>query len=87
MLTYAASISGNGLELFFTRDDPAGGQPGIYRAVRKRLGKPFGHVQRVAAVTGFAEAPSLSADGSTLYYHLLVGSQFQIESVSRPPTT
>jgi hypothetical protein len=41
----------------------------------------------VAAVTGFAEAPSLSADGSTLHYHLLVGSQFEIESVTRPPTT
>jgi hypothetical protein len=87
MLTYAASISTDGLELFFTRASPSGGDPVIYRAVRKRLGQPFGHVQRVAAITGFAEAPSISADGSTLYYHLLVGDQFDMESVSRPPTT
>ena len=44
-------------------------------------------MQRVAAITGFAEAPSISADGSTLYYHLLVDDQFDIESVTRPPTT
>jgi WD40-like Beta Propeller Repeat len=85
-LTYAASISGNGLELFFTRAAVSGGDPAIYRASRTRVGRPFGHVQRVAAITGFAEAPSLSADGSTLYYHQLVGDQFAIECVTRPPT-
>ena len=84
MLSYAASISTDGLELFFTRAKPGGGVPGIYRAVRPTTSAPFGHVQRVAAISGFAEAPSLSADGSTLYYHLLVGSLFDIESVSRP---
>lgn len=67
LLTYAAAISTNGLELFFTEVNPAGGGPGIYRAVRSRVGRPFGQVQRVAAITGFAEAPSISADGTTLY--------------------
>jgi hypothetical protein len=86
-LTYAAAISGNGLELFFTRAAVSGGDPAIYRAVRTHLGRPFGHVQRISAISGFAEAPSISADGGTLYYHLLVGDQFAIESVSRPPTT
>ncbi len=42
-------------------------------------------MQRVAAITGFAEAPSISADGTILYYHLLVGEQFDIERVTRPP--
>ncbi|HEY7946675.1 MAG TPA: hypothetical protein VID75_03305 [Acidimicrobiales bacterium] len=83
ILTYAASISSDGLELFFTRAKPTGGHPSIYRAVRSTTGGAFGHVQRLADITGFAEAPSLSADGSTLYYHLLVGSRFDIESVSR----
>ena len=50
-LTYAASISTNGLELFFTRVNPAGGGPGIYRAVRTGLGQPFVDVQRVGAIT------------------------------------
>jgi hypothetical protein len=83
-LDYAAAISADGLELFFTRAVP-GAVPAVYRAVRTSATRPFGHVQRVAAITGFAEAPSLSADGSTLYYHLLVGDQFDIETVTRPP--
>jgi hypothetical protein len=84
MLTYAASISANGLELFFTQANPAGGDPAIYRAVRTKVGRAFGHVQRVGAATGFVEAPAISADGTTLYYHRLVGSTFQIWSVTRP---
>jgi hypothetical protein len=83
MLTYAASISTNGLELFFTRANPQGGDTDIYRAVRSRVGRAFGHVQRVAAATGFVEAPALSADSTTLYYHKLVGSTFQIWTVTR----
>ncbi len=85
-LTYAASISANGLELFFTRANPAGGGgvPAVYRAVRGRLGQPFGQVEPVAAITGFAEAPSISADGTTLYYHHLVGSHFEVTEVTRP---
>jgi hypothetical protein len=84
MLTYAASVSTDGLELFFTRASPVGGGPSIYRAVRKRIGLPFGHVQRVGAATGFVEAPSISADGTTLYFHRLVGTHFEIESAIRP---
>jgi hypothetical protein len=84
MLTYAASISANGLELFFTQANSAGGDPAIYRAVRTRVGGAFGHVQRVGAATGFVEAPAITADGNTLYYHQLVGSTFQIRSVTRP---
>ncbi len=77
MLTYAASISTNGLELFFTRANPAGGDPAIYRAVRTKVGGTFGRVQRVGATTGFVEAPAISADGTTLYDHELVGSTFR----------
>jgi WD40-like Beta Propeller Repeat len=84
-LDYAASVSSNGLELFFTRADPARGvAPAIYRASRKSTGKHFAHAQRIAAITGFAEAPSISADASTLYYHKLVGGQFEIQTVTRP---
>ena len=84
-LDYAASISSNGLELFFTRASPALGQPpAIYRSARSSTSRPFGHVQRVAAITGFDEAPSIGADGTTLYYHALVGDQFEIYSVTRP---
>lgn len=87
-LDYAAAVSSDGLELFFTRAIPSQGAKGlptvIYRATRGRGSKPFGHVQRVGAITGFAEAPSLSSDGGTLYYHALTGGAFRIMSVTRP---
>jgi hypothetical protein len=84
LLTYAASISTNGLELFFTQARPGGGDPAIYRAIRLSVGQPFGDVQRVSAISGFAEAPSINADGTTLYYHRLVGNTFQIWTATRP---
>jgi len=84
LLTYAASISANGLELFFTRENPPSGEPAIYRAVRTARDQSFDHVERVAAITGFAEAPSVSADGTTLYYHHRVGNTFHIGVVTRP---
>jgi hypothetical protein len=87
VLNYAAAVSTDGLELFFTRANPAKGAegiPAIYRSVRGNPGRPFAHVQRIGAITGFAEGPSISADGTTLYYHLLVGSRFEIETVTRP---
>jgi Tol biopolymer transport system component len=83
-LDYAADASSDGLELFFTAASPAVGRPPqIYRATRASTSKPFGSVERIAAITGFAEAPSISADGTTLYYHELLGSEFQIETVTR----
>lgn len=87
-LNYAASISPDGLELFFTAASPAVGQaPAIYRATRTQSTKPFGHVERISAITGFAEAPSISSDGSTLYFHEQIGSEYKIEDVSREPLT
>jgi hypothetical protein len=83
-LVYAASVSADGRELFFTVADPTGGTVEIDRAERSSAARPFGHVQRVAAISGFAEAPSLSGEGTTLYYHRRVGKRFVIEQVTRP---
>ena len=83
-LVYAASVSADGRELFFTVADPGAGVVQIDQADRSSTSRPFGDVQRVAAISGFAEAPSLSADGTTLFYHLQVGKQFVIEQVTRP---
>jgi hypothetical protein len=83
ILTYAADVSANGLELFFTRAAPDGGAPAIYRAARGGTSRPFGPARRISAITGFVEAPSISADGTTLYYHRLVGPVFQIWEVTR----
>lgn len=81
-LEYAASISPDGLELFFTRLSN-GDQSGIYRTVRSSTSAPFGQSKRIAAITGFVEAPTLSADGQRLYYHQRAGNQFVICRVTR----
>ena len=84
MLTYAAAISPDGLELFFTRASPTAGSPAVYRSGRTSSTRPFGAAQRIAAITGFAEVPSISTDGTTLYFHhLLAAGHFVLERVTR----
>jgi hypothetical protein len=83
-LDYAADLSYDELELFFTAASPAIGQaPAIYRATRATQSAPFGNVQRIGAISGFAEAPSVSADGTTLYYHEQAGAEFHTMAVRR----
>jgi hypothetical protein len=80
-LEYAACISSDELELFFTRVGKNG--PAIYRAIRKKATQPFDPPERVAAVNGFVEAPTLSPDDRSLYYHLKEGERFVIYKVTR----
>jgi hypothetical protein len=83
-LEYAAAISADGLELFFTRFDPARvPAPFILRAVRKNKSKPFGAPKKVAAAAGFVEGTTLSPDGRSLYYHKKDGDRFVIYRVRR----
>lgn len=83
-LVYAPALSADELELFFTAASPAEGrEPQIYRATRKTPGGRFAHVERIAAITGFAEAPSISGDGTTLYYHEKEGEEAHIQTVTR----
>jgi hypothetical protein len=83
-LEYAAAISADGLELFFTRFDSAGFlTPAIFRAVRKNRNEPFGLPQVVAAAEGFVEAPTLSPDERSLYYHKRERSGFAIYRLTR----
>src|SRR5215475_5260956 len=81
-LEYAACISPDELELFFTRVGKNG--PVIYRSTRKNVTQPFDQPERIAAIKGFVEAPSLSPDGRSLYYHLKEGERFVIYRVTRP---
>src|SRR5437764_1438319 len=84
-LEYAPAISADLLELFFTRAASLSGaaQPAIYRSSRRSRDEPFGVPQRIAAITGFVEAPTLSGDGRSLYYHRLEDNRFVIYRVSR----
>ena len=81
-LEYAPCISASGRELFFTRVE-AGADPAIYVATRAQATEPFGPPRRVVAATGFVEAPALSADGHSLYYHKLEDGRFVLYRVTR----
>jgi hypothetical protein len=83
-LEYAAALSADALELFFTRADSTPGQPpAILRSQRGSAQAPFDPPQPVAAITGWAEAPALSPDGRALYYHKLEGAKFVIYRIAR----
>ena len=79
-LNYAPDISKSGLEFFFTRipiqDSQPKPPPVIYTATRSSVKKPFGQPREIAAITGFAEAPALSPDEKSLYFHLQVNGTF-----------
>ncbi len=84
---YAPDTSASELEFFFTRTNPKVG-PAIFVATRASKSKPFGTPQQIEAITGFAEAPSISPDDQSLYYHVKNASGvFVINRVTRtlPP--
>ena len=87
-LNYAPDVSKSGLEFFFTRIPIQNSQPKpppvIYTATRSSTSKPFGAPRKIAAITGFAEAPALSPDEKSLYFHLNVSGTFVIYRVTRP---
>ncbi|RME34936.1 MAG: hypothetical protein D6786_03445 [Gammaproteobacteria bacterium] len=91
-LEYAACISRDGLELFFTRLYGASlgeGRPrsAILRAVRPSCQVPFGRPVEVRSIghDGFVEAPTLGPDEQDLYFHRKVGRKFRLFRVSRRP--
>ncbi|MFZ2061370.1 MAG: hypothetical protein WAU82_10200 [Candidatus Binatus sp.] len=87
-LNYAPDISKSGLEFFWTRIDIVNSQPKpppvIYTATRSSTSEPFGKPRKIEAITGFAEAPALSPDEKSLYYHVNVSGRFVIYRVTRP---
>jgi hypothetical protein len=80
-LEYAACISEDQLELFFTR--VVDGVPGIYRTTRKDRSSPWRAARHLAAITGFVEAPTIAPGGVALYYHARRNDRWVIERVTR----
>jgi len=89
-LEYAASISSNRLELFFTRLALKNIKPGNVRstilcASRTFLSDPFSKPVVIEAIgrNSFVEGPAISADEKELYYHKLEGNKFRLYKVTR----
>jgi len=84
-LEYAASISSDGQEMFFTRVQSitSGDSPAIYRTSRERTGVPFDPPQRVSAMDGFVEGPTFSPDDRAIFYHKRENDRFVLYRVSR----
>ena len=82
-LNYAACTSADELEIFFTRLN--GKEPAILVASRTSTAKPFGAAEMISAITGFVEAPTISPDGRSLYFHRRnPEGVFSIYRVTRP---
>jgi len=79
-LSYAPTTSSSEHEIFFTRLGPHG--PAIYTASRATPAAPFGERKKIHAITGFAEAPTLSSDEQSLYYHKKENGRFVLYRVT-----
>jgi len=82
-LNYAPATSASELEIFFTRAYATG--PVNYMAKRANKSLPFNPPLRIAAITGFAEGPTLSPDELSLYYHVKENDRFVIYRVTYAP--
>jgi hypothetical protein len=71
-LEYAACISADNLELYFTRITApisASSIPEIFVASRFTENEPFGLPSKLTNISGFVEATTISPNGNILYYH------------------
>lgn len=85
-LEYAASISTDDLELFFTRVAAPLSEasvPQIFYAKRKTTDSAFDVPVQLTGLGDFVEAPSISNNGRALYYHRMVNDKFVIYEVRR----
>ncbi len=86
VLEYAACISSNQLELYFTRVDPpltASSTPQIYVATRNSTAEPFSQPYNIDTISGFVEAPTISPDGQIIYYHKKENERFTLYMVRK----
>lgn len=83
-LEYAAALSRDLLTLYFTRADiealAEGDAAGFSTLVARRATKddPWGVPRPIASIKGYAEAPTVSPDECSLYFHKRVEGRFAI---------
>lgn len=85
-LEYAACISADMLELYFTRLElpmSLSSVPQIFVATRISIDEPFRNPYRIEEIAGFVEAPTISPDGNILYYHKKVNEMHRLFMVRK----
>lgn len=85
-LEYAACISEDQLELYFTRAKaPLNilSVPEMMVSTRKTKSESFSAPKRILNITGFAEAFTISSDSKKLYFHQKEGEKFVIKMISK----
>ena len=85
-LEYAASISADGLTLYFTRvvlPLHENSSPEIFFSTRLSDKLPFGLPSKIICITGFAEAPAIAPGGKILYYHKKENNRFVLYMVRK----
>jgi hypothetical protein len=85
-LEYAASISSDGLTLYFTRvilPLQQNSNPEILFSSRQSDKLPFGLPSKIMSITGFAEAPAIAPGGKLLYYHKKENNRFVLYMVRK----
>jgi hypothetical protein len=84
-LEYAACISADDLQLYFTRTSTSVSNPVpvIYQSSRNTPQDIFGVPSPIQSIIGFVEAPTISPDGKTIYYHKNEGGKFVIYCVKK----
>jgi hypothetical protein len=86
-LEYAACISVDELELFFTRlvvPFTATSSPEIFVSIRQNVNEPFGTASKIQSITGFVEGPTIAPDQKTLYYHKKENNKYVLYLVRKP---
>ena len=85
-LEYAACISSDMLELYFTRVPAplsASSVPQIYVATRDSVNEPFNKPYKIDLITGFVEGATISPDNRMIYYHKKENGKFVLYMIKK----
>ena len=85
-LEYAACITTNQLELYFTRlplPVTQNSQPEIFVCKRQNINEPFEKPAKIKSITGFVEAPAIAPDQKTVYYHFKENGKYVLYMVRK----
>lgn len=86
-LEYAACISGDMLELYFTRvESPPitiNSIPRIWVATRASVSQAFAKPYMIQEISGFVEAATISPDGRRLFYHKMEDEKYVLYMIEK----